>query len=791
MKQGSHWRLSTKIKGPQTGKGEIKVSVSKVGGSVLAGVLLGGVSWPALSQDMQNTSAALSGGIEEIVVTAQKREQRAQDIGITLKALSGDQLADLGVSTTEQLSDLTPNLEISNIWGNAIPVFFIRGIGVNNFNANSNNSAGVYVDEVYQTFSAGLSFQLFDVERVEVLKGPQGTLYGRNTTAGAISYTSRRPTSEFEGSFRAGLGNYGHYFAETALSGSLSPKVSGRIAGGVDLSDGYMTNLVDNNDRYSKNDRIFGRAMIEWAASDSIAILFSVHGGRQEIGGPALNHIGLLDVTALPVPQPCADPIGNPAACGDVFGYNDLDNDHYTGRFNGGGSQIFKNVGGFISLDADLGAVAFKSITGVESVTRTQRGDNDTDGSPFEITPTKWNEDNWSLSQEFRLTSNEPVTIGDGEANWLVGLFYSHDHFNVSNFADFFRALRSTTGGFPNPAAFIMNFHYFYKQNTDSYAVFFNSDYTFMDGALRLNGGVRYSYDKVSFDGGAELFEPDTIGLVPMYALKTAKSFDNVSGHVGLDWIVSQDALLYASVSTAYKSGGFNGGLTFDPTQLGPFPKETVITYETGAKTSWDGNRLIFNVAAFFSDYSDLQVFTLLGNGAQVFTPADAKIYGLEADLTYKILPELTFQASAGVLDATIKRFNLIAPSTEVIALTNAAQGNKLPNSPDLSLSFGLVYLHGLNDGSAVQVNLNANYRSKEFFDTTNRATLRAPARWLTSGRLTYIAPDGTWRASLFGDNLLKERNNPEFGFTLNAFGFDNVIYGPPRTFGFELGANF
>src|SRR6056297_531458 len=236
--------------------------------------------------------AAGAATLEEVVVTAQKREQSLQDVGITVSALSGETIEKLGVYNSNDLANSIPNLNIESPVGEGgVSVVFIRGVGLNDFATNNSGPVGFYIDEVYAGSSNSQSAALFDIDRVEVLKGPQGTLYGRNTTGGAISLVSRKPTAEAEGYVRGSYGNYSEgndeYRIEGAVGGSLGETVQARVAGVTYQSDGYMKNLVDGS--YVEKERWATRAQLNWDASERLSVLFNVHGSDNDSDADLYN----------------------------------------------------------------------------------------------------------------------------------------------------------------------------------------------------------------------------------------------------------------------------------------------------------------------------------------------------------------------------------------------------------------------------------------------------------------------------------------------------------------------
>jgi iron complex outermembrane receptor protein len=290
--------------------------------------------------------------VEEIVITTQRREQSLQDVGISVTALSGDELEKLGISTSVDIAAQTPNLKVGLPAGEGnIPAIFLRGVGLNDFNQNANGSVGWYVDDVYISQVSAQVFPLFDLERVEVARGPQGTLYGRNTTGGLVNFVSRRPShEEADGEFSASYGTWNRLELRGAGGGPITDTLAGRVALVYGDADGWIDN--DLPGRGDTNDRNYwaGRGQLSFRPNESLSVLLNVHGGQNRAHAPQYEHQGLL---------PCGP--GLPSRC-DALGYTDPTGIE-DGSYNLNGSFDIDTWGGLLEIEGDVGEVTLTSLT--------------------------------------------------------------------------------------------------------------------------------------------------------------------------------------------------------------------------------------------------------------------------------------------------------------------------------------------------------------------------------------------------------------------------------------------
>jgi iron complex outermembrane recepter protein len=749
----------------------------------VAGVLalLGSCSTLALVSPATAQGTEIS-QLDQIVVTAQKREQNIQQVGVSVTALDGDNLRDMGVSESIGIASQTPNLSIGLPVGEGNqPSIFLRGVGLNDFNTNNSGPIGVYNDEVYLSVINAQNFLLFDLDRVEVLRGPQGTLYGRNTTGGAVKFVSKRPTQELEAYARVNYSTFDSVKFEGALGGPISNSWAGRVSVVKNNSDGHINNLLTSRDANGVD--VFGaRAQLEGRISDVFNVLLNVHGSTNRSPAPQYKHQGLL---ADPLAgSPCTIAQAMAGGCFDALGYSDTSG-FYDGEYDREGGIDRENLGASLTANLDLGSVTVTSVTSYEYADSFV--EEETDASPNRLLNIDYQTDARTFTQELR-------TAGNGERyNWLAGVFVLVEDLDQNQTVDLFRDLRPLVesidpvafpGGFDPVGASPVQAPIFFSrhlgdQDTKTYAVFGQLEYDLTDD-LRIILGGRYTNESRDFLQSTRFEEPDF--EVPLF--EVAREIDNgrASWKVGAEYKLSDDALAYASVSTGFKSGGFNGGFLFDPAETAPYGEETILAYEAGLKTSWFDERMILNAAGFYYDYEDLQIFTLINSGGlplSVLTNAgNARIYGAEVELRARPAEGLNVQLALGLLDSELQDFVNFGGED--------FSGNSLVLSPEVNFSGFTQYVIPLGASGSIAAQTDFNYQSKVFFDTANNPLLSQDAYWLWNARIAYRSPDNKWELAGFVRNIGNEEYFT-YAVDLSDFGFNQFMRGMPRVLGVEV----
>jgi len=709
----------------------------------------------AAAQDTEKPERAL----EEIVVSAQKREQNINDVGIAITAFDARTIKELQFRQPEDVTTQTANFSVNTLVTN-VPNFTIRGVGVNDYAINQATSVGSYVDQVYISSPAMMLFQMFDTERVEVLKGPQGTLYGRNTTGGAVLFISKAPTEEFEAEAELEVGSYGYYKAAGAISGPISDSVKARLAFDITNSDGYQTNLITGN-KHGGIDRVSVRGIIDWQATDDLDFRLKVNVGQDN---SSLNSLT------------------TPGTGGSKSSNGTID------TFDGVPYRDNESTGISLIANWHLDFAKLTSVTSYDKLDRFEHGDTDglyIDGRIDQILISTIDQ----FTQELRLQSNE-----SGPWSWVGGLYYSEDDIDDGT------VYETTGAGFP-PFVFGVPSNYAvldtlgntYQQNSKSEAIFGQVEWDIND-QWHLTGGLRYTWEDKELNNVTTPWTaepgPGESGPVENGLLFPPSSyqqdFSAWSGKIGIDYQANDNTLYYASVSKGYKSGGFQGTLVFSPANIIPFDEETVWAYEVGSKMTLIENTLQLNTAFFYYDYQNLQAQGTIEGGAggvenlfALQNIGDAENKGFEIELLSAPAEGLTVGLGVGYLNAKI---------TDPF-IAEVQPGGTPATSPKWNFNGRGRYEFAHNGQTFWFVQGDFSYQDDVYFDIYETPFLREDGYWLVNASFGISAADYRWQAKAWGRNL----SDSEYrvgGFTGGVAGPVN-FYGPPLTWGVSVSYNF
>jgi len=708
----------------------------------------------------------------DIVVTAQRRAERVQDIPVAISAFGGDQLARSGVISVESIAPRVPSFYFGS-FGATRPQLYIRGIGTRSFDPGSESSVGVFQDEVYLGRSSGSFGSLKDVERIEVLRGPQGTLYGRNTIGGAINVITKGPTPDFEATAEAGISNYDGWEVFAAAGGPINAAktLMFRVAGWHTQRDGYVTNLTTGN-TFQGVDNSGARVRLAFEPSDRFRIDLTgeyIHDGdRGGFGG--INQGTGRSVTGAP-PNPSAVFFAAPAR----LPLQKLPLSLTAGFLNFDPTLDRNSYSGIARIEGDLG---FATLTSVSSYRKLDvRDSRDLDGSSLDTISQVGIENSEQYTQEIRLTSdpNGPASFG-GALDWIVGGFYYND---TSRRQDIFTlgidsAVRAAAG---TTATDIVNADY----KIESFAFFGQATLHFGNFDLTLGG--RYTEDKKSI-----LFVDTTTDAAPIIAAgftttQQAK-YTSFDPRAVLTYKFSDDVNVYASYSTGFKSGGFQ----YAPFNLAAantvFAPEDIKTYEVGLKSEFLDRRVRLNVAGFHYDYKNLQVSRIIdtpsGPQTLISNAASSKVNGAEVELLMRPSDDIDVSVTYGYLDATYDDyvFNL----GQNLTFT----GTTLVRAPEHTVNVGAEWRIPVGDG---RVTLRADYALLDtFFHEPGEGNpvfgsgiplTREASYGLLDLRASYEFSN--FRLTAYATNVFEQ----EYRRTVNALGATIVGFaGQPRIYG-------
>jgi iron complex outermembrane receptor protein len=724
--------------------------------------------------------------LSDIVVTAQKRSQSARDVPITMSVLSGDALARQNAQSVTDAAQLVPNIQVN--YGLGQNAFNVRGIGLQQFSSNFDSPVAVHVDEVYLSKSFMSNLLLFDIDRLEVLKGPQGTLFGRNTTGGSVNFYTNKPTSTFTAGGTVGYDNYRTVRTEAYVSGPLTDTISVRLSGMYNnQGKGYYHNVTTNRDEgYEKKFAL--RAQLQWKGPSTTILLTGTYGQDNSNLPPYLTP-GTFTPQSMAAGSPtlCADYLngtvnGGDASCVRSDGTYPGSKNPYISHGNVTHRGASRGSGITGRLTQDLGFADLTAISSYQYYLR--RTQEDSDGNPAPSIETYyWNRIN-QFTQEVRLTSK-----GGGAWNYVLGGFYEHDAF-LNN--DYLTIAGATVPG--DYSAF--------GQHLDAGALFFHNEVK-VAPTLTLIAGARYSYEKLALSGGtfAGVGRTSSYPIVPTQIVGTLslaslaenggrRTDENVSFKVGMQWrphLASNfvdDLMIYGTVSTGFRSGGFNAEYAAPQVALTSLAPETVTAYEAGFKSAIAGRTLQINGAVFRYDFRNGFM-----NVDSAFTPVPVTInaakimtYGAEADVRWLAARGLDFSASVGWLDPKI--------DSDITVGGKSLKGFRPVNSPHWTLSGGVNYTRPISDTLKLGASLDGSYRSSQYMSSVNAPSNLQAGYWIVNGQIRLAQIDDHWTVSAWVKNLTKTKYWTYVN-DLPAFGFIIEVYGAPRTFGGTLGFKF
>jgi len=780
--------------------------------------------------------------LEEIVVTAQKREQGANDVGITMNAFTGEMLQDFGFTTAEDMAMLTPGLTVNETAATGVPLYTIRGVGYQDYSTAASSTVGLYFDEVaapYTVMSRGL---MFDIDRVEVLKGPQGDLYGRNTTAGQINFVSKKPTEDFQAGVRAGYGSYSTMDLEGFVSGGFSDAVRGRVAvRAVQSGEGWQKSTT-RNDELGELDTMAIRGMLDFDLGESASLLLTAYyvDDQSENRANTAYDGTIIGVSEFSNPYtPLEDyrlpggsnfgetppwySIGNSEAADWTNSYTSVQ----TGRtFSLRPKRDNQLAGATATVNWDLGAVTLTSITAMAQFDRVES--NDWDGGFFNDSSNINTTDLSVFSQELRLSG------GDDKLNWIAGAYYSTDdmdeyyHYFMSDSVFGNGSIPWGVGLFsPTP---ILELDTKYTQETDSMAAFGHVEWRFSD-AWRLTLGARYTKEErtwsgctfIADDGSLAGFlnaqfgstlgpgdcgtiddDPDSPNYIfaliggpnvndAFHVFTDTIKTDRWMGKVTLDYAVNDDVLIYGTISNGFKSGGFNGANSNTTLQLVPIREEVLTAYEAGIKATLADGSLQFNAAAFFYDYKDKQeqdrAVTFVGNISGLTNVPKSEITGAEADIQWIPADGWDVHFGIALLNTEIKEWQAVdgAQSAWPNVVTFDASGLELAMSPDIQYSTLISKAWNVAGDKIFDASVDYSYTDS----TTggSQPTDATESYGVANARVGFGTNDGKWRVLLWGRNITDEYYYPA------AYNGGNGpmirVNGMPRTWGITLDYKF
>ncbi len=759
---------------------------------------------PAWAQQGQNDEA-----LEEVIVTARRVEESLQDTPISVSAFQEGDFDALHIEDIGDTARYTPNFStITGPTGGKDAFFFIRGIGQTDVNAATDPAVGTYIDGVYLGRVAGASMETLALQSIEILRGPQGTLFGRNSTGGAVNVVTVDPAETMGGKLLVGLGERDLYKIKGTLSVPLTGNLGVVISGLHRQQDGWSKSFFNDN-TFDDIDDTVGRVKFLWEPNDSFTARLGADVTRSR--GTSQNQL-LVGVNAQG-----ASPFGVPIPPQIV---QDLSTDPFVNRSSLLDPRYDVDAWGTnLTLEYDFGPAALKSITAFRELEHAVT--SDFDGSRYDFYQSLISTDQNQFSQELQLTG-----AGD-RLTWLTGAYYYDEDAYHNNQI----SLGGNNGCLPVPAfvippgnmwpsCFVTGQQYAtpfggrdltnnqqFDLAVEAWALFGHLTYQLTD-TWSISAGLRYTDEKKTQSYNYFIDNRDAVasfaGFPPilLWTLSPnnpnvnvptiySESWSDVNPKFGVEWQPSGEALLYASYAQGFKSGGFSGRV--QPNQMGQFPlvegydPETVETLEAGWKTQFLENRARLNGAVFFSRYEDIQLLVLDAESGffENQNAAEAEIWGVEFEFRALPVPAFEIMATLAYLD---DEYTKLDPGTLASGIT---LDTDLPVTPEWSGSLGGQYTFLIGSYGELAARADYSFRDKVFFNAVNGPLEGGEDIKLLDARLTWISPGEHWNLAAYVLNVTDEVYVTNGQDVSAALGVAFNAVGPPRTFGMELSYRF
>jgi iron complex outermembrane receptor protein len=763
----------------------------------------------ARADETQGESVSL----EEVVVTAQKRTESLQSVPVSVTVLTSGQLGELKMDSPSALATQIPNLQVDGVNGEGSPIFSLRGVSMFDYSLNQSSPVASYIDEVYKGNVVLFGVEMYDLERVEVLRGPQGTLYGKNSTGGAINFITKKPGFDTEADIKVGTGNYGREEAEGAFQTGLVPdKLAVRFAFTYTKVDGFMKNVLPGYPDmegvrqwgmrlsllYNISDDL--SATLRFSKSKQDPVDYSIIAGSIAPGGIAgTGYYRTQNGTATGVP------LTNLQVAQDYTPDREQSNDA-------------------VALTIDWKLNQHFTVT---SITSWDDGflfnPDNTDGAPLNIFKIPYTGDTRQVTQDLRLTSST-----GGPFDFIAGTYYQHEMiFNSTenqilnlgdiNHTDCEASSFSAGAGYYAGSVINPGCRYFnsFDQIRNSWAVYNDDSYSLSD-LFKLRAGLRYTHEdaeqknaldqlrgsddvpiaNLGFFGeqigpngpyfGPALALPGSPNYAAIVDEARSQSLHNtaLTGHAGVDFTPTKDSLIYLSYSRGFRAGAFNAQFLFSPQDFTTVKPETIDSVELGFKTAWLDNRLQVDGAVFHYQYKNQQLVDVEPTGSQpLINLPKSKIDGGELEIVTRPIRSLTLRAGLGLLDATVQEGAVSGGAINVA-------GHQLPEAPHVSATLSGDWDAFLNDAGRLVMHLDSNYASKQYFELVNENRIAQDPYALLNARVSWHATGDKWEVGLW-DNNLTNRFYLTNSYDLQSLGFDYLHRGVPRMFGVDASYHF
>lgn len=705
---------------------------------------------PLLAWGQAEEDSVSRGVIEEVVVTAMKRSQSIQDTPVSISAISSEALEGRGIRDMNDIKFATPSLQYGSVLGEHN--ITIRGIG----SFNRQPGVSVSVDGVYQTKDSAAQMYQLDLERIEIARGPQGTLYGRNSNGGVVNMITAAPTREHEGYVRVGFAEFDEVTTQAVYSGPISDRVAIRVAvDHKDIGDGWIDNLAPEGGNLMEGETTNARVKLAMNISEYVTADFSYSVG--ESSGAMDQYEWITDNRELSEPL-------NPGISEEAISLTPFQT---YADFPADSDRKFELTS--LTLNWDMGWAQLKSITALQDFQDVFSNDRDATGGSY---VRSWDSsDTESFTQEVVLQSQ-----GD-KLDWVIGAYYLGEEYSRNLFID------SDRPALGLPAPYILDFS-LNRYDTTSMSFFADGTWNVTE-TFRLSAGVRHTNDEIDEAHVNQVFVkiPDPLLIAETCNKATKQDWSESTYRLAGQYDVSDESNVYGSYSQGYKAGGiphFECSPAYDP--------ELVDAFEVGYKARFNGGATTLSAAAFYYDYADFQVSQVIGTASVTRNAGDAEVLGAELELSSYLNEQWLLSGGVTLLDTEYKDFTNFDGLNPADGFQDLS-GNALNNAPDTSINLGLQFF-SRGFGGELSLAADVAYRSRVYFREFGARDDSQDGYTVLNLNATWKSDSGAWEARAFAKNATKEEYLVSLGGVASVGGRFGA-YGPPRQVGFEVTRRF
>lgn len=738
------------------------------------------------------------GAVEEIVVTARKREERLQDVPISITAFSSGELEDRHITRIDEIGLATPNLNFDRI-GSYSSRVYVRGVGQSRSIITEDAGVAQYLDGVYLGRSQGALFDVVDIERIEVLKGPQGTLFGKNAVGGAINTITSKPNGELGVKATLGFGSYGLFTSRVSANIPIpgyEEQLMTRVAFGSTQRDGYIRNKFNGEDLDDQRN-MSGRAQVRWLPTDDVDLLLSFDqtklrqrgpGSKCHFVDPTATFFGILFLAGVDYRGACNANLatGDYSVIEDIPGREDLDVKGYSG-----------------TLTWDLGPATLKLISAHRELEFISNNDFDATGlNVLQFLGGTSNQD--QVSHELQVTGS----AFDGRLSWVGGLYFLRESaadVRISQTDPTKAVPAPILAPIPIPLTFLLVTQDGRKVSHRSRAAYGELTYDVTD-RLSITGGVRRTHERRHMDR----FNYRLIAGTTLVEGQVSDRFNSWTPRGNVTYRINDDVMIYGGWSRGFKAGGFNGLAQGAFGDLQSFDPETLDAWEAGIKSTWFDDRLVVNLAGFYSSYDDIQISITESDPTGNTFPAsyanniknagEATVQGLELEVVGRPFPGLLLQGGLGLTDAQYDKFDevdtlatsaCVAAGTSPCPVTVDRTNLEFAFTPDVNFSVGAQYTLPAIELGELTLRADWYHQDDVWYDPRNRPQQHQDKYGLLSARAAFMLADGKTEISVWGRNLLDRTYNRAASYSGDLFGHATTTVAAPRMYGIEITRTF